>query len=163
MANKFVVVHVCIESLNDPVSIQPRLSVGGVPRGRLIRITRQIQPVPPPSFAVVRRRQQPLDELRVGIRRTVLLKLLDFFWGRWQADEIKRDASQQRAAVGGEGWFELLLFQRCEHKCIHGPLHPLPGDDGRRRNCAHGLKRPKRASGCIIDFLFDCRSRCVVR
>ena len=67
-ADKLVVRHIVIESVDHPVAIAPRVrhgEVGGFARG--VGVTGQIEPVPAPSLAIVRRRQQPFDQFRESI------------------------------------------------------------------------------------------------
>ena len=62
---------VAVERLHDPVAIFPdgaRL-IEGVAVG--IGVARQVEPVPAPALAVVRRGEQPIDHFLVGVRRVV--------------------------------------------------------------------------------------------
>ena len=79
LSNKTIKRHVTIESIDDPISI--------LPRARLLRIALvaigfgescNVQPVSGPSFSVVRRGEQSIDNIFPRIRRGVSEELVEF-------------------------------------------------------------------------------------
>ena len=57
-----------------------------------------IEPVPPPPFAIMGRSEQPIHEPLVGVGPAVLQELLHFSRRGGQADEIERQPPQERLA-----------------------------------------------------------------
>ena len=66
-----------------------------------IGIAGDIQPVAGPALAMLWRSQQPIEPPFVGVRRTVLRELFQFFASRRQTDQVERRAPQQCGSVGG--------------------------------------------------------------
>ncbi len=81
---------VVVECSDHVVSVGPRIGpkfVFVVAAG--IRVFDYVQPVPSPAFAILRRRQQPVDQLFVRIRTTVVNEGFDFGRRRRQTDQVK--------------------------------------------------------------------------
>ena len=93
--------HVRIHRADDPVAIRPdrarRINAVSI----AVRISRLVEPPASPAFAVVRRFQQPLDEIFVSARIRVIHERIHFAHGRRQAGEIERHAPDERLARGG--------------------------------------------------------------
>jgi hypothetical protein len=83
-AHELVIRHSLVQRLDDKVAVV-------VGRGPVVVVfetmalseSREVQPEPPPALAVVRVRQQFLDQLFVGIWSRVVLERGDFCRGRW--------------------------------------------------------------------------------
>ena len=104
--HELVVGQVIVECLNDPVTIAPRFGQrGGVEETTVaVAVPGDIEPVTPPPFAVLRRSEQPVDQLRVGVRGVIGDECLNLFRRRRQTDEIEVGASaDQCSPVGGWG------------------------------------------------------------
>ena len=56
--------------------------------------------MPAPAFSVVRRFEQPIDKLLVGIRGFVAQESLNLCGRRGQAEKVERCAAKQCEAVG---------------------------------------------------------------
>ena len=77
---------VLIEALNDVVAVAPNIWPGFIGfEAFAIGITRQIEPMARPTFAVARRGEQTINHFSEGIRRLVIEKNLGLFRRRWQA------------------------------------------------------------------------------
>ena len=65
----------------------------------IVRIASHIEPVPAPSLSIAGRSQQAVDKSRPGVRRWILLKLGNFFVGRWKSEQIKVSTTNERSFV----------------------------------------------------------------
>jgi hypothetical protein len=54
-----------------------------------VRIAGCVQPITSPLFTPVPRREQAIDELLVGVPRSVVEKSLNFRWSGWKAGKIQ--------------------------------------------------------------------------
>ena len=97
-----VIGNVGVERPHDEVAIFPGEGPQriGLIAGRF-RKPNQIEPRPSPGFAVVRARQQPFNESRVGIGSRVGGEGLHLRRSRRQAGQVERDAANQLAAGSG--------------------------------------------------------------
>ena len=94
---ELVVRHVGVDRGNHPIAI----ATGKRPRAILlvavaVGIAGQVEPVPPPALAEMRRSQQPIDEPLDGIGLRVAEKRGDFVGRRRQADQVEIEPPQQR-------------------------------------------------------------------
>ena len=98
---------VLVKRLDHVVAIAPgiRKDVVFVHAGR-VGIARDIEPVPAPTLAILRRGEQPVDDLREGIRGVVRQKLVDLLQSGRQARQIECRAPQQRQLRGWRGRLE---------------------------------------------------------
>ena len=146
-ADELVVRLVVVERLHHVVTVSPREGIGRrllflrrVADG--VRVTRDIQPVPAPTLAVVRRGEEFVHELRVGGGGFVSDERFDFCGRGRQADEVEVEAADEHLFVGGTAGLEVFLLQLREDVVVHrvrGPSLVLHG--GRRREL-HGLEGP---------------------
>jgi len=102
--NESVIRLVFVESLDDVIAISPRIRINGtfapsieLPFG--IRVPRHIEPVPSPTFTVMRRGQQLVHHLFKCLRRIIVQELVRFLRRRWQTNQVEIDAANQRARV----------------------------------------------------------------
>ena len=100
--NESIVGFVLVEGTNDVVSIAP--SVGALPvvgETGAVSIPCNIEPVATPLLAVVRTREQTIDHRRKRRRivSRVVQECVDLPGSRRQADEIERDAANQRTPI----------------------------------------------------------------
>ncbi len=93
--------QVAVVGIDDPVAPLPhrarRIEVEAVGVG----VAREVEPRQRPAFAVVRRREQAVDDALVGLWRCIGEERVEFGRRRRQPDQVERDAAQQRRAVGG--------------------------------------------------------------
>ena len=87
-------------------------------------VAHQVEPVPGPAFAVVRRGEQPIDDLLVGAGRFVGQKGIDLGRRRRQADQVERHAAQQRALVGRRRRRQAGRFEPRQNESIDRRLDP---------------------------------------
>ena len=86
-----------------------------------------------PAFAKVRRRQETVHELLVGVRRSVTDEQADFLRLGRQAEEVERETANERRAVGFGRGGELFLretgaderINRMPRRRHRWPLHRL--------------------------------------
>ncbi len=104
LADHLVVPLVSVEAFGDPVAPVPDMLLAVAHLGAQappVGIAPDIHPVPAPALAVLRRRQQPIHDLLVGIRRVVGDEGGLLVAGRRQPDQVQVDAPQQERLVGG--------------------------------------------------------------
>ena len=91
-----------------------------------VGIARDVQPVPAPALAVLRRGEQPVDHLRECVRRIVGQKFFDLLGvgGRPVRSKVTRRSSVSFDA-GGAG-LNALLFQLRQDEPIDRDSAPMP-------------------------------------
>ena len=113
--DELVVRQVAIEGVDDVIAIRPDLARLVLLVAVGVRVTRRVQPVPPPAFAVMRRGEQPLDDFVVSIFGFVGEKCIHVFRRGRQAREIEVQPPQQRDLVRFRRGLEFFLFQSRQH------------------------------------------------
>ena len=80
--DELVIRHVPIECADHPVAIPERIRKRIFAESQLIRIriARDIQPVPTPTFSIFGRSKQAIHNPGEGFRRRVFDETLHFFW-----------------------------------------------------------------------------------
>ena len=107
-ANESVEGLVCVEGAHDVIAIAPRVVIGQVDFQAVgVGIARHVKPVPSPTFAKLRRRQQPIHDLGECLGGIVRQESLDFSRSGWQARKVERGAANQDAFVGRRSGFQL--------------------------------------------------------
>ena len=120
---KLVVRHVLVQRADDPVAISEReriIAVLGEDITLRVGVPRHIEPVAPPTFAVLRRGEQAVDHPFVGVGSVVILEFCDVVHRRWQAVQIKGRSANQRAAIGLLCERQLGLIQLLLDEGING-------------------------------------------
>ena len=99
-----VVGHVAVERFDDPVAPSPdvglalaHLGAEAVP----VAVAPDVHPVPPPALAVLRARQEPVDDRLVGGVAGIGHEAADIFGDGQQPGQVERDAADQGRRVGG--------------------------------------------------------------
>ena len=115
--------------------------------------------MPAPAFAVARRCQQPVHRGGVGTGRSVGEKGLHGLGGGGQPGEIKTDAAQQRAPVGGRAGLEAVLAEPGTDQSIQRGEGGIRGFGGGRRRRGNGrgnraLEGPMRVLGSCRHHIF---------
>ncbi len=103
VADEFIVGHVFIDGVDDPVAVAPDFDgVGlvGAPGVERVGIADHVEPVPCPTFAIARRSEEALDQIGVGVGCFVREKGVYRFGGGRQPGEIIGDAPNEGALVG---------------------------------------------------------------
>src|SRR5262249_47978060 len=86
---------------------------------RSIGVTYHVHPMPAPALAIVRRREQALDEVRPGIRRLVVEKRIQLLRRGRQANEIEMNAARERALGCETDRLESLLTQFGQNESVN--------------------------------------------
>ena len=95
LAREFIERHVSIDGVDDPITPTPRpwtLPVFLVTIG--VGIAGEIEPVPSPALAKMRRVEQAIDDTLVRSVARVGKKRFDFLARRWQSGEIETQPPQ---------------------------------------------------------------------
>ena len=101
LADEAVVGLVRVERGDDVVAVAPGVRAELVTFETMrVGIVGDIEPVAGPAFAVTRRGQQLVDQLRVGVRRIIPDEGLDAFGGGRQAVQVEAQAADEGAAIG---------------------------------------------------------------
>ena len=141
-----------VERVHDVVAITPRVAIRDVLVQSVgVRVASHIQPVPPPSFTVLRRREQPLDDAIEGVGRFIRDKLINVVRRRREAGQVKRDSAQKRSLVGGRSGCEAPLFQLGQNECIDRRPHPVDVLHSGQRGVRDGSQRPELAALVDVD------------
>ena len=92
--------RIAIKSSNHIIAIRPGI------RPQFIFViavsfteVHDIEPMPPPPFAVSRRGEQPIHDTFAGIVAAVVQKAIHVCGARWQADQIEEEPANERAAI----------------------------------------------------------------
>ena len=139
-----VVREVAVECPHDPVAVFPRERLGLIAfvPARFGEAD-QVQPMPRPAFAKLRRGEQPVDQSLVGPRVGIGDKPFDLGAGGREPDQVVHDASQQRLATGGGGGREPGRFEPGGNESIDRVVVGTGGD----RVGPQWLQRPEIAPG----------------
>ena len=112
LLHEAVVRLIAIQRIDHVIAIAPGVRPRFVALEALaLRVARQVEPVPSPALAVLRRCQQAIHHLRERIRRLVGDKRIDFGRRRRQSDQVERRAPQQRDLVRGRPRRDRLRLQ----------------------------------------------------
>ena len=125
------------------VSVAPRRV--GVAVAVRVGVTRDVQPVAAPAFAVMRGVEQPVDELFVGIGRRVREECRNLGGRRRQAREIEAGAAQQRDLFSVRRETEFLLHERADQERIDGRADAVFGFGPWDGGLVNRLERPEGA------------------
>lgn len=150
--NKPVVGHIGIEGPDDVVAVVPgirHIVVELVAAG--FRIADQIEPVASPPLAMMRRGEQPVDNLRVNVVSRCRECLFDLFRSRRQSDDIKRGPPQPCPQVRIPSRAQPLLFQPGEDEAVDRVAAPRFVTDGGRFDVGQRLERPVLGTGIDVE------------
>src|SRR6185295_17365030 len=133
LLKELIVRLVLVERANHVVAIAPRVGpIVVLLEAARIGVTRDVQPMPAPSLAVVRRREQRVDETRPGVRRVVREKRGGFGRTRRQANQIEIGPTEQREPGRGRSRLEALVAARLLEETVDGVVEACGGfGDGR--------------------------------
>src|SRR5262249_29221354 len=85
-----------------------------------VGVAGSIEPVPTPSLAVMRRREQSIDHLLVSVRAPVREERINLGRRRRQSGEIEVDAADERGPVGFRRWSGTSFSSRARMKLSIG-------------------------------------------
>src|SRR5207249_3280574 len=89
-----------------------------------------VEPVAAPAFAVVRRREETLDEGFVGIRPRVGDEGGDLLGSGRQPGEVEGNATDERGAVGLGCGGEVVFVELRKEESVNGRAQPGGAADG---------------------------------
>ena len=100
---KLIVGQILVQGLHNPIAVpvgERVVAILGeyVPFG--VGIPGDVEPISPPTLAVVQRFQQPIDQVRIGLGRRIGQKRVGLFRRRRQAGQVERGSANERATVG---------------------------------------------------------------
>ena len=161
--HKLVVRHVAIQRSDHPIAIPPRLGqrCGIELATEPVAVARDIEPVPPPALAVLRRSEQRIDDFCERIRRRVGEKSFYLIRSRRQSSDVEIRPADECVLFRSGRRFQPRSFQSRQHESIHRIPHPSSVLHYGRCKFLHLSKRPMlRAPLCeIVSFFLRQRSR----
>src|SRR5712691_5294288 len=84
-----------------------------------------VEPVSTPALAVVRRRDQAIDEFLESVRRVIGKECVDLLWRRRQSQEIVLGSTQISCLVGGRRGRDLVVFDSCQNERVDRMANPF--------------------------------------
>ena len=132
-----------VERTNDVVAIAIRVAeeeIGLEAAG--VGVARDIEPVAAVALAVLRRGEEAVDKLRVGVGGLVGEERLDFFGRGRQTDEIERSAADEGLARCAGGGVEFFGCESREDEAVDGRLRPRRVDHCGKRRAPGGDEGP---------------------
>ncbi len=118
---------------------------------------RDIEPGARPFFAIMRRREQAVNELFIRVRTLIGNEILDFARRRRKTGEIETDAADQRAPIGlgrrSDVFFREALQNKRVDRSLSRPLNRLKRPMSRLATTAGNL-----APASIQDLIFAISS-----
>ena len=139
--------HVAVERLHHPVAIPPGPWLLGIPLVAVgLGVAGDVEPVTGLPLTKMGRGEQTIHLPLVGIRRAVGPEGLELGRGGGQADQIKGEPPQERAAVGLRGGRKAS----CGQPRVDEAVDRIAGSAGRRERCGEWLQAPPvaAAAGC---------------
>ena len=95
-ADEFVVRHITVECVDDPVAIRPRVHARLVAfKTTAFTEPHHVQPVSGPAFTVVLRFQQVIDKVLIRLLGGAGAKRVHDFRRRWQPNQVKKQPANQ--------------------------------------------------------------------
>jgi|GEM_PF-6378433 len=92
---------VAVERTDCVIAIPPGFGKNHRPAAAAgFRKAGDVQPVPTPTLAEVRRRQQTIDDLLTSVRRCIRNEVVNLRRSRWQTDQVERNSTQPRCSIG---------------------------------------------------------------
>ena len=152
-ADKPRVRHVGVERAHHEIAVLPSGFLVAIALETVgVGVADEVEPVTSPLLAVVRAREQPIDEPLVGVRRLVGDKRVDFRRCGRQARQVKRGASNERHAIGLGRWAQSLRFHLREEEAVDVASTPRRVTHGRRCWRDEFLVRPPRIARVLRAF-----------
>ncbi len=117
--------QVLVQRVDDPVAPAPGVRPAGVFLVAVgVGIAGRVEPVPGPALPIVRRAQQPIDQLLVGVGGTVVQEFVDLYRRRRQAEQVEAEPSQQRRLVRFGRRSDSFVFQTGEDEAVNVVVNP---------------------------------------
>src|SRR6185503_10421725 len=98
--SELIELDIVVNGVDHPIAVEPGKGARPIDLiARRISITRQVQPMPTPALAEMRRGQQRIDETFVGVRRSIIENLLDSLRCWRQPKQIQVKSPDQCPAI----------------------------------------------------------------
>ncbi len=143
---------VLVEAADHVIAISPGVEVIrvfalplDVPLG--VAVAGRIQPVPAPSFPVVRRTEQPIDHFVESVGRVIFQEVLDLLPRRRQADQVEAGPAQQGSLVRRRVGLQSLFRQFGQYEIVDRRFRPAAVGWVRNGWLAHRLPSPMLFAG----------------
>ena len=121
---KLIIGQVAVEGVDDVIAIRPHLARHVLLVAIAVRVTRRVEPVAPPAFAVMRRGQQLLGGLLVSVLRRVIEERIHLLHRRRQAHQVQVQPAQQRDAIRLRRRLQSLGIKFREDEVVDGRADP---------------------------------------
>ena len=122
-----------IERLDHPVAVRPHRAQRVLLVPVRVCVPRQVEPWTRPTFAVMGRCEEAIDDSLVRVRCAVGDERVDLRWCGRQADEVERHAAQQPFLRGFRRWREPFGLQPRQDEAVDGRAWPALVANGWRR------------------------------
>jgi hypothetical protein len=143
-------------SLDGPVAIRPDLARAVLFISVGVGIAGQVEPVPAPTLTVMRRSEEPVDNLVVRVVAGVFDECIDFFWRWGKTGKIEAQPPNESDAISFRRGGKSLCFQPCEDEVINRVARP--GRVGHKRQVGS-----LRLDVCPVDLLLAALDACFIR
>ncbi len=136
--------HVVVQRLDDPVAVAPDRSRPVDRVAVRVGVARDVEPVPAPALAVMRRLEQALHQpaVRAGLR--VARERANLLGRREQARQIQASPADERSTVRFRRGLQASLVEPRQHESIDGVGRSTRVPHGRRLGPLYGAERPER-------------------
>ncbi len=125
LLHEAIVRLVGVETIDDVISIAPDIGPRLVAlEAFAVGVAGEVQPVPSPAFAIMRRSEQPVNHFRERVGRGIGDECLHFFRRGRQPDQIERRPPDQGDLVGRSGRRKPLVLQLCEDEGVDRIAYP---------------------------------------
>ena len=141
--------HVAIEGIDDPIAPPPHVALAVSLIAVAVGVSRGLEPRERHPLAVARRLQESIDDVAIGIHRSICHEPIDLGRRGRQADEIERDAANPRRAVRVRSGPQTLSLEPFEHEGVDWIPDPVLIGHDRKRGASGRHERP---------VLLPCRS-----
>ena len=132
-----------VEGVDDPVAVLPDGARGVDAVAVGVGVAGQVEPVPAPALAVVRRRQQAIHQALVGVGPRVGDEVVDLLRRRRQAEQVEADSRRISVTRSASGDGAMPSFSsRARMKRSIGLRTQASILDGRRGGPHRRLERP---------------------
>ena len=136
-----------LKRVDDPVAVGPHGARGVDAVAVGVGVAGLVEPESAPALAVMRRRQEAIHQLLIGVRPLVGDEGVHLFRRRRQTEQVETEPADQHSSVGLRRRGDPLLFQPGEDEAVDGIAHPGFVFDGRLGGADDRLERPVLAPG----------------
>ena len=134
---------VLVECAHDVIAIPPRIFIRQIDFQPVrVGIAGHVEPVPAPTLAKLRPREQPIHDFGKSVVGIVGQKGFDLFRFGRQPGQVERGAPNQCAFISRRARFELVLFQLGQNETVDRIAWPVFLFDSREREVARWQESP---------------------